>query len=67
MGYVLVISWILGIVLSILFGIGAWIAKDKKAWEASQFMFLIALFTGYITTILFICAFILLGLNKRFD
>ena len=67
MGNVLIISWVLGIVLSVLFAIGAWIVKDKKAWEASQFMFLIALFTGYLTTMPFICVFILIGANKRFE
>ena len=67
MGYVLVISWISGIVLSILFGIGAWIAKDKEAYRLSGIFLLITIFTGFISTIPLVCAFILIGLNKRFD
>ena len=64
---VFLISWILGVTLSIIFAVMAWILKDKKAWETFPYMFGIALFTGYITTIPIICAAVLIILNKRFE
>lgn len=66
MGILLIGSWILGILLSILFAIGAWINKDKKQWEASGIFFLLFFTTGYITTIPIILAGMFIGLNDRF-
>ena len=64
---VFLISWILGITISIIFAVMAWISKDKKAWKSFPYMFGIALFTGYITTIPIICAAVIIRLNKRFE
>lgn len=66
MGYYFIISWILGIVLAIFFTTMAWITKDKEAWNASPYVFLVMIFTGYLTTIPILCAILLTSLNKRF-
>jgi len=64
---VLLISWILGIAMSIVFTIGAWVTKNKQAWETAPYLFAITILTGYITTIPIIAAVILIGMNKRFE
>jgi membrane protein CcdC involved in cytochrome C biogenesis len=66
MGILLLGSWILGLLLSILFAIGAWINKDKEQWESSGIFFLLAFTTGYLTTIPIICVVGVLSLNDRF-
>ena len=67
MGIVLLISWILGIAIAIVFTIGAWITKNKQAWETAPYLFAVMIFTGYITTIPIIAAAILIALGKRFE
>ena len=64
---ILLISWILGIALAIVFTIGAWVTKNKQAWEIAPYLFAVTILTGYITTIPIIAAAILIGLNKRFE
>ncbi len=64
---VLLIAWFLGIVLSIVFTIGAWITKNKQAWEIAPYLFAVTILTGYITTIPIIAAVILIGMSKRFE
>jgi hypothetical protein len=64
---VLLISWILGIAMSIVFTIGAWVTKNKQAWETAPYLFAVTILTGYITTIPIIAAVILIGMNKRFE
>jgi len=66
MEILLLTSWILGILLSILFTIGAWITKDKKQWENAWLFFVLAFFTGYITTIPIIFVCVVLSLSTRF-
>jgi hypothetical protein len=66
MGILLLGSWILGLLLSILFAIAAWINKDKEQWQSAGIFFLLAFTTGYITTIPIIIAGMFIGLNKRF-
>ena len=64
---VLLISWILGIAVSIVFTIGAWVTKNKQSWETAPYLFAVTILTGYITTIPIIAAVILIGMNKRFE
>ena len=64
---VLLISWILGIAVSIVFTIGAWVTKNKQAWETAPYLFAVTILTGYITTIPIIAAVSLIGLDKRFE
>ena len=64
---ILLISWILGIALAIVFTIGAWVTKNKQAWEIAPYLFAVTILTGYITTKPIIAAAILIGLNKRFE
>ncbi len=64
---VLLISWILGIAMSIVFTIGAWVTKNKQAWETAPYLFAVTILTGYITTIPIIAAVSLIGMNKRFE
>jgi hypothetical protein len=64
---VLLISWILGISVAIFFTIGAWVTKNKQAWETAPYLFAVTILTGYITTIPIIAAVILIGMNKRFE
>jgi hypothetical protein len=64
---ILLISWILGIALAIVFTIGAWVTKNKQAWEIAPYLFAVTILTGYITTIPIIAAAILIGMNKRFE
>jgi len=66
MGILFLVSWILGLLLSILFAIGAWITKDKEQWESAGIFFLLAFTTGYITTIPIIIAGMFIGLRNRF-
>jgi hypothetical protein len=67
MGILLLISWILGISVAIVFTIGAWVTKNKQAWETAPYLFAVTILTGYITTIPIIAAVILIGMNKRFE
>ena len=67
MGIFFLVSWILGMVLTIFSAILAWVSKNKNLWETIPYMFLVALLTGYITTIPIICAIVILSLNKRFE
>jgi len=64
MEVVLLISWILGMVVSICFAIVAWISKDKEARELSLVVFIAAFLTGWITAIPFIIGIGLVELNK---
>ena len=64
---VLLISWILGIAVSIVFTIVAWVTKNKQAWETAPYLFAVTILTGYITTIPIIAAVSLMGMNKRFE
>jgi hypothetical protein len=64
---VLLISWILGIAVAIVFTIGAWVTKNKQAWETAPYLFAVTILTGYITTIPIIAAVSLIGMNKRFE
>jgi ABC-type methionine transport system permease subunit len=67
MSTVLLISWFLGIVISIVFTIGAWVTKNKQAWETAPYFFAVMLLTGYITAIPIIAAVILIQMNRRFE
>lgn len=64
---IFLISWIIGIILSMITLISSWIDKDKGLFESGVYMFLCMLLTGWITAIPILLGILIRGIMSRFD
>lgn len=67
MEIVFLLSWIIGIMFSILFTGIAWTTKDKDAWSTVPFVWTGMILTGWVTGLAVFFLIIYVALSKRFE
>lgn len=62
-----IISWIIGIIISLMVMVFSWIKKDKETFETGITMLAVMALTGWITGIALLCVLIWIIIISRFD
>lgn len=64
---IFLISWIIGLVIAIIYSVYAWVTKDKEMWDDKSVIWVSMILFGWFAGIGFICVMIYAAIESRFD